>query len=91
MPSIASAPEYQDMLSRAGLREIIFQDLTGHVQKTWTICAARFIGKTITEPSLRSRLFDPNFSNRVFAKAVFRIWLAYKTGNVRYDFFTAQK
>ncbi len=91
LPSIASAPEYQDMLSRAGLREIIFQDLTRHVQKTWTICAARFISKTVTEPSLRRRFFDPKFSNRVFAKAVFRIWLAYKTGSMRYGLFTAHK
>jgi cyclopropane fatty-acyl-phospholipid synthase-like methyltransferase len=91
LPNLASASEYQDMLSRAGLGEIVFQDLTRHVQKTWTICTARFVGKAITEPSLRSQLFDPNFSNRVFAKAVFRIWLAYKTGSMRYGLFSAQK
>ena len=91
LPNLASASEYQDMLSRAGLGEIVFQDLTRHVQKTWTICAARFVGKIITEPSLRSRIFDPNFSNRVFAKAVFRIWLAYKTGSMRYGLFSARK
>ena len=91
LPSLASASEYQDMLSRAGLGEIVFQDLTRHVQKTWTICTARFVGKIITEPSLRSRIFDPNFSNRVFAKAVFRIWMAYKTGSMRYGLFSARK
>lgn len=91
LPSIASASEYEDMLSRAGLREIVFRDLTRHVQKTWTICAARLIRKIITEPSLRRRIFDANFSNRVFAKAVFRIWMAYKTGSMRYGLFSAQK
>jgi tocopherol O-methyltransferase len=91
LPSLASASEYNEMLSCAGLREIIFRDLTRDVQKTWTICVSRFIRKIITEPSLRSRMFDPSFSNRVFAKTVFRIWLAYKTGSMRYGLFAARK
>jgi tocopherol O-methyltransferase len=40
---------------------------------------------------LRQRIFDPTFSNRVFAKAVLRIWLAYRTGSMRYGLFTARK
>ena len=91
LPNLASASEYQAMLARAKFREIVFQDLTRHVQKTWTICAARFVSKIMTEPSLRSQIFDPHFTNRVFAKAVFRLWLAFKTGSMRYGLFSAQK
>ena len=91
LPSMASVQEYLAMLSQVGFCGTTFQDLTDHVQKTWSICALRCIRAMFTEPALRSRLFDPGFSNRIFARAVPRIWLAYKTGSMRYGLFSAFK
>ena len=91
LPNIPSAAEYRAMLTGAGFRDVSFVDLTRRVSKTWSICALRFLTRLCAEPSLRRRFFDPNFTNRVFAKTVFRIWLAYKTGSMCYGIFTARK
>jgi tocopherol O-methyltransferase len=40
---------------------------------------------------LRQRLFDSAFPNRVFAKTVLRIWLAYTLGSMRYGLFSGRK
>jgi hypothetical protein len=34
---------------------------------------------------------DPQFTNRVFARTVFRIWLAHRTGAMRFGLFAAAK
>ncbi|MGH7929157.1 MAG: methyltransferase domain-containing protein [Candidatus Binatia bacterium] len=91
LPSLASASEYIQMLSCAGFQDIKFTDSTRCVQKTWSLCVARIIRKSITDPSFRRRWRDPALSNRIFAKTVFRIWLAYKTGSMRYGIFSAAK
>jgi tocopherol O-methyltransferase len=91
LPSLASASEYIQMLSRVGFHDIQFTDLTLAVQKTWTLCATRFISKSITDPAFRHRWRDPTLSNRVFAKTLFRIWFAYKVGSMRYGIFSAAK
>jgi tocopherol O-methyltransferase len=91
LPSLASASEYLEMLSNAGLQDVKFLDLTTRIRKTWSLCAARFIRKSITDPAFRRRWRDPRLANRVFAKTVFRILLAYKIGSMRYGIFTATK
>jgi tocopherol O-methyltransferase len=79
------------MLAAAGLRNIEFQDLTLNVRKTWSVCALRCLTRISSNQVLRQRIFDPTFSNRVFAKAILRIWLAYRTGSMRYGLFSARK
>jgi len=91
LPNLPSASEYLTMLEEAGFHDVAFMDLTRHVSKTWQICALRGLTRIGADPSLRRRLFDPNFPNRVFLKTVFRIWLAYKTGSMRYCLFSAGK
>jgi len=91
LPSMASVTEYRIMFENAGFQNIEFFDLTGKVKKTWTICALRVIQRLCADPSFRKRLRDRNFANRVFAWTVFRIWLAYETGAMRYGIFSALK
>ena len=91
LPSLASAAEYKQMLCGAGFREVNCSDLTANVQKTWSLCAARFIKKSITDSTFRRRWRDPALSNRIFARTMLRIWLAYKTGSMRYGIFSAIK
>jgi len=91
LPSMASAAEYQTMLGNAGFRDVNYLDLTRQVKRTWSVCARRVTRRFFTDPSFRRTLTDPHFANRVFAKTVFRIWLAYRIGAMRYGCFSAQK
>jgi cyclopropane fatty-acyl-phospholipid synthase-like methyltransferase len=91
IPSMASVEEYRAMLETAGFCQIRFFELTRSVKKTWTICARRLVKHFFTDATLRRRLRDPSFTNRNFAKTVFRIRLAYETGAMRYGLLTAQK
>ena len=91
LPSMAAASEYQDMLGAAGIRNIEFQDISCAVKKTWSVCALRCLTRISSNPFLRQRIMDPTFSNRVFAKTVLRIWLAYRTGAMRYGLFSGRK
>jgi tocopherol O-methyltransferase len=61
------------------------------VKKTWTFCALRLIKRLLLDPALRRRLSDPHFTNRVFAKTVFRVRLAYETRTMQYGVFAALK
>ena len=91
LPSMMSASEYQALLETTGFRDLNFLDLTRLVKRTWTLCACRLVKRFLLDSHLRRRLFDPHFANRVFAKTVFRIRLAYETGAMRYGVFTARK
>ena len=91
LPSMASAQEYQEMLGAAGFQDLRFEDLTRRVKKTWRICALRCLTRISSHQFLRQRFFDSTFPNRVFAKTVLRIWLAYTMGSMRYGLFSGRK
>jgi cyclopropane fatty-acyl-phospholipid synthase-like methyltransferase len=91
LPNMATAAEYLAMLQAAGFREAQSADLSRNVRKTWSICASRFIKTIGSNTKLRRELLQPDWGNRVFAKTVFRIWLAYRTGSMRYGIFSATK
>jgi len=91
LPNMAAPSEYLTMLRTAGFREPVFSDLSRKVSKTWSICAYRLIKIIGSNAELRHELFRRDWPNRVFAKTVFRIWLAYLTGSMRYGIFSATK
>jgi tocopherol O-methyltransferase len=91
LPSMASAREYEHMLVAAGFQDLGFEDLTRKVKKTWRICALRCLTTISSHRLLRQRFFDSTFPNRVFAKSVLRIWLAYTLGSMRYGLFSGRK
>jgi len=91
LPSMASAPEYEAMLAAAGFEDLGFEDLTCKVKKTWRVCALRCLTRISSHHFLRQRFFDSTFPNRVFAKTVLRVWLAYTMGSMRYGLFAGRK
>ena len=91
LPSMAAPSEYLAMLKAAGFREAEFVDLSRNVRKTWSVCAYRLIKTIGSNAELRRALLRRNWGNRVFAKTVFRIWFAYRTGSMRYGVFSATK
>lgn len=91
LPSMGTANEYKEMMERAGLTDITFQDLTKQVKKTWSICIWRGLKAFFHNKELRNYVLDKNSNERVFAKSLFRILAAYNTGAMRYGIFKGVK
>lgn len=91
LPSMASAAEYCAFLQNSGFSDIAFADLTARVKKTWTIGTARIVRRFFSDAGFRHFLSNPEFPNRIFVNAVFRIWLAYRIGAMRFGLFCAYK
>jgi tocopherol O-methyltransferase len=58
------------------------------VRSTWTRISWTFLGKLILRPRYLRFLMDKHARNRVFAIIILRLWLAYRTGAMRYGIFT---
>jgi tocopherol O-methyltransferase len=91
LPSMGTAEEYTQWMEEAGFRNVRFTDLSEQVKKTWTICACRSLKAIITDSSFRKFLRNSPSTNKVFLKTVFRIWLAYQLGSMRYGILTANR
>jgi tocopherol O-methyltransferase len=91
LPSLGSARDYQDLIAKAGFRASSFQDLTDRVSRTWAVCIRRFATRTATDIDLMKKFLARDFHNRIFALTIFRLWLAYRTGSMRYGIFWGSK
>jgi tocopherol O-methyltransferase len=91
LASLATATEYMEMINAAGFRDSGFDDLTTSVAKTWSVCAYRLIKNFCIDSGFRNGIFQLDRAHSAFALTVFRIWLAYRTGSMRYGLFTALK
>lgn len=91
LPSMGTETEYRLMAENAGLAVESFEDLSRQVRRTWSICIRRVIGKLATDARYRRFLRDADARDRVFALSLLRIFLAYRTGSMRYGLFTAVK
>ncbi len=91
LPSLGTAVEYRDWMETVGLQDIQLMDLSSRVSRTWTICARRLLVRLATRFSSWRFLLNSQVQNRNFALAVLRIWLAYRSGCLRYGLFSARK
>jgi tocopherol O-methyltransferase len=89
LPSMGSRSDYLAMAASAGLADIAYQDVSGQVARTWTICLRRFIGAMLFDARLRRHVLSAR--NRRFARSLPRLILAYRTGAMRYGVFTLVK
>lgn len=90
-PSMGSEKEYRQMMENAGLSEIHFEDISDSVKKTWSICAYRLTKAIFSEKKVRDLLRNQEIPDRIFAKTIYRIWLAYQLKTIRYGLFSAVK
>lgn len=86
---LATASEYREWMEEAELRPLAFEDLSHGVRRTWTVCVGRVLRRLLGDQEARRYLLDRRRTERVFASAVARIWLAYRTGALRYGIFSA--
>lgn len=91
VPHLPTHDELIDSATACGFELINSQDCTHAVRRTWGIIFARLIGRLLTDARYRAFLLDPRRRNRVFALAVIRLWLAYRTGSMRYGIVTLRR
>lgn len=89
LTGLATEREYREWIDGAGLRLLSCEDLSRRVRRTWTVCARRVLARALTDPAALRYLLDRRMTERVFALTVVRMWLAYRTGALRYGVFTA--
>lgn len=91
MPNMGSASDYRSLAERAAFRCERFEDVTRFAARTWPAIVRRLLAKLFSSPRYMKFLLNRHAANRVFALTIFRIWLAYRTGAMRYGIFTFVK
>ncbi|MCE9520346.1 MAG: methyltransferase domain-containing protein [Verrucomicrobia bacterium] len=91
LAGIRPASEFMAAIKLANFSNASMDDLAKKVKRTWPLCAWRTIKGLLTKAHYRRFIFSSKNPNRIFALTLFRIWLAYNLGVMRYGFFTAEK
>jgi tocopherol O-methyltransferase len=91
MAHIGLFSEYRGLFERNGFRMEQEEDVSQEVKRTWPLCAGRFLARLASEPRYLRFLFNRHRRNRVFALTIFRIWLGFETGALRYGILTGVK
>jgi tocopherol O-methyltransferase len=91
LPSMGTESDYRNLLAGAGFVVERATDVSREVRGTWAICVRRAIAKIFTDQQARAYLLSAASRNRIFLLTVARIWLAYRTGAMRYLVWRAHK
>ncbi len=91
LPGMGTREEYQAMALRAGFEPLSFEDISRQVRRTWTICAARLMGKLAVDGYYRQLVTSNRTRNRDFILSLPRLIAAYRTGAMRYGVFTLHR
>lgn len=91
LPGMGTETDYRELLGRAGLVVEEVSDISRAVRGTWSICLRGTLGRLRTDAAARAFLLSAASRNRIFLVTMARIWLAYRTGAMRYLVFRAQK
>lgn len=89
MPQMGTMEEYRRQAMAAGFAVDSADDVSHQVERTWPQIAGIFLGKLCLNPRYLRFLLNRHARNRVFALTMFRIWLAYRTGAMRYGIIAA--
>jgi tocopherol O-methyltransferase len=90
LPGIGTAEEYRGLLDEAGLELCAYEDLSARVKRTWSSCTRRVASRFFTDARYRRYVLSKDSRNREFARTLPRMWLAYRTGALRYGLFTCR-
>jgi tocopherol O-methyltransferase len=91
LPGMGTEADYRNLLTGAGFAVERAMDVSRQVRRTWGICARRAVAKVFTDRQARAYLLSAASRHRVFMLTVGRIWLAYRTGAMRYLVWSARK
>ncbi|RYD72220.1 MAG: hypothetical protein EOP84_23520 [Verrucomicrobiaceae bacterium] len=91
MPHLGTETDYRRLAESAGFTCEGVQDVSSQVASTWPRIAWTFLGKLMRDPRYARFLCNRHARNRVFALTVFRLWVAFRIGAMRYGVFTFVK
>ena len=91
MAHIGLFAEYRHLFETTGFTVEQEEDVSRAVKRTWPICVAHFAARLLRQPRYLRFLINRHRRNRVFALTIFRIWLAFETGALRYGILTGVK
>lgn len=91
LPGLGSRTEYEAWIRDAGFDDPAFEDLSDGVRRTWSVCLRRVAGRLVRDGEILRYLLDSRATERAFGLSMARIWVAYRTGALRYGMFTARR
>jgi tocopherol O-methyltransferase len=91
LAGLGNASEYRQLLEQSGFIVESCDDVSAQVQRTWTVVLRRMIQGLATKLDYWHYLLDRQKRERIFGLTVMRMWLAYRTGALRYGIMTARR
>lgn len=91
MPQLGSEIEYRTLAAAAGLEVQRFQDLTKNIKPTWPMIVRSLLGHLVVHPRAIRQIIAQQTHSLIFAGTVLRLWIAFRTGALRYGVFTLVK
>lgn len=91
MAQLGLFSDYRRLFEQSGFTVEQEEDVSQQVKRTWPICALGFLTRLTRQPRYLKFLVNRHRRNRVFALTIFRIWLAFETGALRYGIITGRK
>lgn len=88
LAGLPTATEFLTAMGGAGLVEnTLVSDLSRKVRGTWDRTLKAAARRVVEDPEARRFLLDAAQPERIFAATMIRIWIAYRTGALRYGLF----
>ena len=91
MPDLGSETDYRKMAADTGFAVERFQDVTRQIARTWPMIVRVFLWNLLRKPAYLRFILDPRSQNAIFSLTIVRLWLAFRTGAMRYGVFTLCK
>lgn len=91
MPHLGAESDYRRLATEAGFRLEKFQDVTQQIARTWPMIVRVFAWNLLRKPSYIRFILDPKSKNAIFGLTIVRLWMAFRTGAMRYGVFTLVK
>jgi tocopherol O-methyltransferase len=91
MPEIGTANDYRRLAADAQFEVERYQDVTRQIARTWPMIVRVFLWNLLRKPAYLRFILDPASQNAIFAITIVRLWIAFRTGAMRYGVFTLRK
>ncbi len=88
--ALVTAQDLKGLLLAAGFTEVLVEDLSARVGKTWSVVIRRMMFRLLTRRRYWQLLLDSSASDRIFAITACRIWAAYQIGCMHYALFSCR-
>ncbi len=91
LAALPTASTLRTWTRNAGLTVERFDDVSRQVQRTWSVVIGRALRALATDRDVQRFLLDSSEPDRIFARTVLRLWLAYRIGALRYGWLVATR